>query len=327
MERGRFVRKREKRKLLTVVGGRSVYWRVFSLFFILLFSSILVSGITCDTLDAGWSCSGSLVDSTTAASAAACLTACEQILSGAITCCGWNDKTDLCVGTDGSRGVDLLFYSAGDCTSFSCSDVATSDVFKVQDSSGREFMRVDTNGDIAFSSILLTGETSISEMTNNFLIDNVVTGNYNFQLAPDIGYFDEVAIRGSVYEEQSSISYTSSQNFIIKTGSTTVLKIDPNGNLYTTGNYAEWCACDAGTYSDPRDLAGNRLLHYVSWGTDYKYADGYCQIVRGCWEATSVSTSADSSNSCRCDKGYGCSGESCTTATGSWTRFTSITCA
>jgi hypothetical protein len=79
-------------------------------------------------------------------------------------------------------------------------------------------------------------------------------------------------------------------------------------------------------FSDVKDLRGNGVLHYNPWGTDYLYADGFCQIVKRCEAAADVKTVADGAYSCRCDNYWGCSGGSCTSAQGSWSRFSEVTC-
>lgn len=315
-----------------------------SIYFLFIIG-IVSAAVVCDSFVASSTCNGNILAGGIMNTFEECHTACEGSLIA--TCCSYNDLSKDCHETDGSRilGGELWeftslcvpvcltdldcnyheYCSDGWCLD-SCDLVATNNTFKVVDSLGREFMRVDTNGDIAFSSLLYTGQSSIVSDANDFLISNVVTGNYNFQLALDLGNFDNIFLRGAIYQNQSSITYTSSQNTIIRnSGGTTILKIDPSGNLYTTGKYGEWCDCEAGTYS-PYTISGQRILHYVAWGTDYKYADGYCQIIRGCREATAVAT-ADVALACRCDKSYGCTGESCATASGDWTSFTSITCA
>ncbi len=86
--------------------------------------------------------------------------------------------------------------------------------------------------------------------------------------------------------------------------------------------------CGSGlVFSDVQDLAGNGVLSYNSWGSFYPYADGFCRIVEACEAAVHVETVADGLYSCRCDDFWGCSGESCTNAFGSWSRFAEVICA
>ncbi len=88
--------------------------------------------------------------------------------------------------------------------------------------------------------------------------------------------------------------------------------------------------CDSGIYSYPQDLdiPSNNIFHYTSWDTDYKYAEGYCSIVRGCAGYKDVTTTIDGTEVCRCDAGsFGCTGDSCATSGSSvFVTITSVTC-
>ena len=83
------------------------------------------------------------------------------------------------------------------------------------------------------------------------------------------------------------------------------------------------------TVTNPTDLSGNNnyILHYVSWGKDYKYAQGYCQLVKKCTGYKDVTTIIDEKNACRCDSGkFGCAGGSCVDTFIDWSRITALTC-
>jgi hypothetical protein len=83
-------------------------------------------------------------------------------------------------------------------------------------------------------------------------------------------------------------------------------------------------------FNNPQDLATikNYILHYNSWGTNYAYAKGFCQIVKGCTDYSNVGLIADGLKACRCDAAsFGCTGGSCTNADGSaWSRFSYVEC-
>ena len=87
--------------------------------------------------------------------------------------------------------------------------------------------------------------------------------------------------------------------------------------------------CESGVYSYPQDQAStsHNIFQYTPWGSDYKYAKGYCSIVHNCASYKDVTTAIDGSRVCRCDTGsFGCTGGSCTTSAGSFVTITSVTC-
>jgi hypothetical protein len=97
------------------------------------------------------------------------------------------------------------------------------------------------------------------------------------------------------------------------------------------------------TFTDPKSSAVY-ILHYNSLGTNYASdANNYCKLVMGCTGYSSATVVADSAFACRCEgsaanqfkcPGVSCTPKnstsagncSCTKATGSWSRFSSITC-
>ncbi len=299
--------------------------------FLVVFLVILMFSVSatldCDSMAPRKSCSGGVgvASSSSYTTPSDCLDFCKTYSDG--TCCSFDDVDDFCdLSTGRVVSSNSFDDSAAGCAG-PCSIVelngAHSSLYRVIDTTGRELMRIDSDGDIAFSSKVYESIT-ISTTGTDFLVYNSATSKNIFQASVDVGDFDLIALAGSIHEQQSSITYTSSQNFVIKNSlGTTVMKIDPNGNLYTKGQTAEWCDCQSGTYSDPRTLSGNRILQL---STDLGlYADGYCQIVKGCKRASAYSAVTNDANSCRCDKSFGCSSESCTTSTG-WKRYSSITC-
>ena len=94
----------------------------------------------------------------------------------------------------------------------------------------------------------------------------------------------------------------------------------------------ESSTCESGVYTYPqdKDVPSNNILHYTPWGSDYKYAEGYCSIVHNCAGYKDVTTAVDGSTVCRCDTGsFGCEGYSCTTSgreSGIYVTITSVMC-
>jgi Mucin-2 protein WxxW repeating region len=81
------------------------------------------------------------------------------------------------------------------------------------------------------------------------------------------------------------------------------------------------------TYSGEEvvDLEGNKIAELTGYSKNYVYAEGFCQLVKGCVgvDVDSLKLSTDSQKACRCDDSWGCEGESC------WPDnkyFTEVTC-
>lgn len=209
--------------------------------------------------------------------------------------------------------------------SCNCNLVSTTDVFEIKNNLGEELFRVDTDGDVAFQGAFLR-DSDINEVTLSQFQIKRSGSNSEFRI---IGSNKIAVYEGTAYQDQSSISLSSGGDFAIKRSSdgAIIFKIDDQGNVYARGKIASGCSCQAGTYSNPTDLAGNYVLSTTSGTSDY--ALGYCAQVRNCQSYTSAYTTTTSRYACRCDytNAFGCSGSSCTTASSSWPSYSSITCA
>lgn len=209
-----------------------------------------------------------------------------------------------------------------------CGSVSTTNVFKVNNNLGEELFRVDTDGDVAFQGGLFH-DSDINEVTHPQFQIKRAGSNSEFRV---IGSNKIAVYEGTKYESQSSIALTSGGDFVVKNSAgTIVFMITDQGNIYSKGKISSGCGCDAGSYSNPKDLDGNYIAHYGDWGDDYRYAAGYCAQVHGCQNYKDVSITADGNMACRCDytNAFGCSGTSCDIAAGGlsdWYRITGVTC-
>lgn len=205
-----------------------------------------------------------------------------------------------------------------------CGSVGTSNVFKVINNNGRECMRVDVWGNIWFSNYPVFNEEGLFDQSGRD--EFIVGGPTNTLLlidSEDCATF----FRGDYNEFNNSITVGTGEFVIKNSGGVNVAKIDSEGNLYARGRIAQGCSCEEGTYSNPVNVRGNTVLHYSSWGSDYKYGEHWCRIHKGCSFETSVYIVDNDQNSCRCAlDGFGCFSSSCTTSSSGWNRFSSISC-
>jgi hypothetical protein len=77
------------------------------------------------------------------------------------------------------------------------------------------------------------------------------------------------------------------------------------------------------------DSPSNRIAELTGYTSNYIYARGFCQVVKGCGDVDipSLVLSIDNQLACRCESGsFGCSGGSCWTSNKYWTSITCTDC-